>query len=57
MLAFAALDVREVAHQLDDDHTAMAILAATVAALHIAAAGVAIAQTRAHRNQLPAPTR
>jgi hypothetical protein len=56
MLAFAALDVREIAHQLDDHHTAIAILAAAVAALHLAAAGVAIAQTRSHPNRLPSPT-
>jgi hypothetical protein len=56
MLAFAALDVREVAHQLDDDHTAIAILAAAVAALHLAAAGVAIAQTRAQPNRQPTPS-
>jgi hypothetical protein len=43
MLAFAALDVREVVHQLDEDRTALTILAAAVAALHLAAAAVALA--------------
>jgi hypothetical protein len=41
MLAFAALDVREVVHQLDDDAGGLALLAGTVAALHLAAAAVA----------------
>lgn len=56
MLAFAALDVREVVHQLDEDHTGIAILAAIVAALHFAAAGVAAMQTRAHPPPRPAIT-
>jgi hypothetical protein len=38
MAAFAALDVREVLHQLDLDETGLAVLAAAVAALHLAAA-------------------
>jgi hypothetical protein len=41
MLAFAALDVREVVHQLDEDAGGLALLAGTVAALHLAAALVA----------------
>jgi hypothetical protein len=41
MLAFAALDVREVVHQLDEDAGGLALLAGTVAALHLAAAAVA----------------
>jgi hypothetical protein len=41
MLAFAALDVREVVHQVDEDAGGLALLAATVAALHLAAAAVA----------------
>jgi hypothetical protein len=44
MLAFAALDVREVIHQLDEDHAGVAILAAGVAILHLAAAAVATTQ-------------
>ena len=41
MLAFAVLDVREVIHQSDINKTGLAILAAFIAALHIAAALVA----------------
>jgi hypothetical protein len=41
MFAFAALDAREVLHQLDEHRTALVLLAATVAALHAAAAAVA----------------
>ena len=41
MLVFAALDVREVLHQADIDNTGLAIPAAVIAALHLAAAGVA----------------
>ena len=42
MLAFAALDAREVVHQLDEDNGGLALLAAVVAALHLAAAAVAL---------------
>jgi hypothetical protein len=41
MLAFAALDVREVVHQVDEDRAGLTVLAAAVAALHLAAAAVA----------------
>jgi hypothetical protein len=41
MLVFAAVDVREVVHQVDEDAGGLALLAATVAALHLAAAAVA----------------
>jgi hypothetical protein len=41
MLAFAVLDVREVAHQLDVDEAGLAVLAGAVAVLHAAAALVA----------------
>jgi hypothetical protein len=41
MLAFAALDVREVVHQLDEHARGLALLAGTVAALHLAAAAAA----------------
>ena len=37
-LAWAALDVREVAHQLDESRTAIAVIAIVVAALHLAVA-------------------
>jgi hypothetical protein len=39
-LAWAALDVREVVHQLDESHTGIALVAIGVAALHLAAAAV-----------------
>ena len=38
MLLFAALDVREVFHQVDESRTGLAVLAGVVAALHLAAA-------------------
>ncbi|MFN2617602.1 MAG: hypothetical protein ABR581_10830 [Thermoleophilaceae bacterium] len=41
MVAFAALDVREVFHQSDESRTGLAVLAAVIAALHVSAAGVA----------------
>jgi hypothetical protein len=41
LVAFAALDVREVFHQLDEDKAGLAVLAALVAALHLAASGIA----------------
>ncbi len=41
MLVFTALDVREVVHQADVGESGLAVLAAAVAALHLAAAGVA----------------
>jgi hypothetical protein len=42
MLAFAALAVREVVHQVDIDKSALAVMAAVIAALHLAAAGVGV---------------
>ena len=42
MFAFAALDVREVVHQAGIDETGLAVLAGVVAALHLAAAAVAV---------------
>ena len=47
MVGFAALDVREVFHQLDEDDRGLALLAGVVAALHLAAAGVALLMGRA----------
>jgi phage I-like protein len=41
---FAVLDAAEVAHQLDEDHTGLALLAGLIAALH-AAAALALHQT------------
>jgi hypothetical protein len=42
MLAFAALDVRELVHQVGENRAGLAILATAVAALHLAAATVAV---------------
>jgi hypothetical protein len=58
MLAFAALDIREVFHQADIDETGLAVLAAIIAALHLAAAAVAgrmAIATRGARTSSPAP--
>ncbi len=46
MVAFAALDVHEVVHQLDESKGGLALLAASVAALHLAAAAVAVLMGR-----------
>jgi hypothetical protein len=40
--AFAILDIAEVGHQLDEDRTGLAVLAATIAALHAAATALAV---------------
>jgi hypothetical protein len=48
-LAWAALDVREVLHQADESRTAVALVAATVAALHLAVAPVAALSRSAPR--------
>jgi hypothetical protein len=45
MLAFAALDVREVVHQLDINKDGLAALAAIIGLLHAAAAVVAATMT------------
>jgi hypothetical protein len=50
MLAFAALDVREVFHQADINENALAVLAGAVAALHLAAAAVAAAMASRGRD-------
>ena len=42
MLAFAALDIRELSHQLHESRPGLAALAATVALLHLAAAATAL---------------
>lgn len=55
MLLFAALDVREVFHQSDEEHTGLAILAAVVAALHFAAAALAAGMAARSRPQRSAP--
>jgi hypothetical protein len=41
MLLFGVLDVREVFHQSDESKTGLAVLAAAIAAMHVAAAAVA----------------
>ena len=46
MVAFAALDVREVFHQQDEDETGLAVLASVIAALHLGAAAVAASMGR-----------
>jgi hypothetical protein len=46
MVGFAALDVREVVHQLDEDNGGLALLAGVVAALHLGVAAVALALAR-----------
>jgi hypothetical protein len=46
MVAFALLDVRELAHQVDEQDTGLALLAAVVAGLHLAAAAVALLAPR-----------
>ena len=46
MLVFAALDVREVAHQLDESEGGIALLAGIVAALHFTAAALAFRLAR-----------
>jgi uncharacterized membrane protein len=51
MLAFGALDAREVAHQMDVDNNGLAVLAALVAVLHLVAA--AVAATMALRSRQP----
>ncbi len=51
MLAFAALDVHEVTHQLHESRTGLAALAATVAVLHLAAGAAALLTTRNTRRQ------
>jgi len=47
MVAFAALDVREVFHQVDEDDGGLALLAGVVAALHLATAAGALLMRRA----------
>jgi hypothetical protein len=46
MVAFAALDVRELFHQIDEDDGGLALLAGAIAGLHLAAAGVALVMRR-----------
>jgi hypothetical protein len=57
MLAWALLDLREVAHQLDESHTGVAAVAGVVAALHLAAAAVSVWPARAGAAERRARTR
>jgi|tagenome__1003787_1003787.scaffolds.fasta_scaffold20107675_2 hypothetical protein len=50
MLAFAALDIREVFHQADINENGLAVLAGAVAALHLTAAAVAAAMASRSRD-------
>jgi len=50
MTLFAALDVREVIHQVDESRTGLAVLAGIVAALHAAAGLVAALMIRVARH-------
>ena len=57
MIAFAALDLREVFHQADADESGLASLAGVVAILHLAAGAVAgTLATRARPNAPPGRT-
>ena len=47
MLAFTVLDIREIVHQLDESSEGVAVIAAIVALLHGAAAGMAASIGRA----------
>lgn len=51
MLAFTALDIREVTHQLNESRSGLAALAATIALLHLAAGAAALLTTRQARSQ------
>jgi len=54
MVLFAALDIREVIHQVDESRTGLAVLAGIVAALHLAAAG-AIGLLARRDGRVPGP--
>jgi uncharacterized membrane protein YidH (DUF202 family) len=51
MLAFTALDIRELTHQLHESRAGLAALAATVALLHLLAAAAALRAARDTRRQ------
>jgi hypothetical protein len=55
MLTFAALDIREIVHQADESRAGLAVLAATIAALHLIAAGAAALMLRAGWDARSAP--
>jgi hypothetical protein len=52
-LTWAVLDVREVVHQLDESHTGVALVAMSVAVLHLAAA--IVSGRLARQAEAPAP--
>ena len=53
MLTFAALDIRELTHQIHESRPGLAALAAAVALLHLLAAATALLawRTTHHRHQ------
>lgn len=51
MLAFTALDIREVTHQLHESRSGLAAFAAAIALLHLLAAAAALLTTREARSQ------
>ena len=51
MLAFTALDIREVTHQLNESHSGLATLAATIAALHVLTGAAALLTIRDSRTR------
>jgi hypothetical protein len=51
MLAFTALDIREVTHQLHESRPGLAALAATVALLHLLVGAAALLTTRGTHGQ------
>ena len=56
-IAWAALDVREAVHQIDESRTGIAMLAIGVAALHLAAAAVAARLAARERANVASPSR
>ena len=48
-LVWAILDVREIVYQLDESRDGVALIAMTVAVLHLAAAAVSVHLARRHR--------
>jgi hypothetical protein len=52
---FAVLDAAEVAHQLDEDNTGLALLAGLIAAVHVAVAALSIRETTAPTDTAPEP--
>jgi hypothetical protein len=55
-LVWAALDIREIAHQIDESRSGIAAIAAAVAALHLAAAVVASFLARSPEVRGPGPS-